>query len=79
MATQFTIVKHAQEHVWPHYWSDDPRKGVNLEDSAALTYTGRQVGIKISYASASEAQEDLIEMLEANPSVGYAICPVNSN
>lgn len=74
---QYTIAKYADENYWRSYWGDKcpMTYGVYRSESAYHTYTGASLGIP-EYGSLEEMQKHLKIIIEENPTVGYAICPV---
>jgi len=74
---QYTIAKYADENYWRSYWGDKSpvTYGVYRSESAYNTYTGASMGIP-EYGGLEEMQKHLENMVEANPCVGYALCPV---
>ncbi len=70
MAKIFIIAKYVDEFYRPHNYQ------FHISDSAARTYTGRQVGCPDCFASETEAESWLEKMNEVNPSVGYAVVEV---
>lgn len=77
MPRGYVIVKNAAPSKWKDFFEQNPMVvGVLPEDSAHLTRTGKDVGLKPVYGCPSQAQSHLIELYEQNPKAGYAICPL---
>lgn len=71
----FGIVKYAADGYWEHKWNEDPKVGkVHPSHSIQDTYVGYELGIKKDYPTREDAEKDLARAINANPSVGYAIC-----
>ena len=68
----FAIVKYTD----PVYTECDQPPTVMYGDSAAMTYTGRVVGIQDMYDDFQVAKRDCDRMNRANPSGYYNVCPV---
>ncbi len=73
----YTVVKFASEIYWKHFFNTDPRlTGVKKEDSSHDTYTGKQLKLKDTYTSLSEAQLDADKANQSNPCGYYAVCHI---
>ena len=55
---------------------DNPQLGVNKSHTAALTATGKEIGMKLIYYDYEEAVKDCERANTSNPCGGYAVCKV---
>ena len=72
----YTIVKHAKDSYWDHYYDSDPKDGVLPSHSCHTTFTAITAGVKESYTDIAAARVDCETLNTANPSGGYAVCPI---
>lgn len=78
LGRQFIIVKGAAPTIWPHYFDDDPQKGVHSAHNAAYTPSG--LGLPLTpFNSREEAAPWLQNILLLNPSGYYDVCPLLRN
>jgi hypothetical protein len=72
----YTIVKHAAENHWGHFFSENPTDGVGLFQSAHNSFLGLSLNVLPEYTDLKAAEEACAQMNNIHLIGGYAVCRV---